>query len=260
MTDLILRQHKLKIKECFNKAANTYDEYAQIQQQVGKKLIKIGDIQHTVCEHGIDLGCGTGRITEELLKILKYKDFSAIDLADYLLLAAKARLSPYNVQVCEADFDSLPMTLSSLDFVFSNMTLQWSLSLEATLTRIAGRIKPGGILLFSLPLEDTFQELNSFSKNTFYKQEDVKHTLKKSGYTLLKSESCTFVETFQNQLHALKSVKAVGANYTFERPNTSLEHRAKIKQEIKRDRDHSYLFNLTYKIGFFKARKAENVS
>jgi malonyl-CoA O-methyltransferase len=250
-----IQNHKLKIKECFNKAARTYDNYSSVQRKAGQTLINIGGIDQMYFPNAIDLGCGTGHVTEELIRRIRYHHFQAVDLSDQLLLVARERLTPYKIQIHEADFDNLNLKHESLDLIFSNMTLQWSLDLEKTLKGIFQKMAQGSLCLFSLPLGDTFQELQSHSKNQFYKTEDIHQILRNTGYTLIKSETQIYTETFNTQFQALKAIKAVGANYIFFRTNKSLSFATGIERPSANSINSSEQFPLTYQIGFFKAKK-----
>ena len=89
--------HKKNICQCFNKAANTYDDHSSTQQHAGKKLISLLLNDCRRADRMIDLGCGTGTTTEQLAKRIHYQHFHAIDIADQLLAKTECRLSAYGL-------------------------------------------------------------------------------------------------------------------------------------------------------------------
>ena len=60
--------------------------------------------------------------------------------------------------------DNLPIPSNSIDFIFSNLTIQWSLDLNLTIKEFCRVLKPNGLLLFSTLGVDTFYELKTAFK------------------------------------------------------------------------------------------------
>lgn len=239
-----------KIKSCFNKASETYDDYNDIQCHTGMRLIaSLKDINPT---NMIDLGCGTGVITEKLARTLTYDTFNAIDIAEKSLTIANDRLLPFGIKTHLFDFDSIHLFDIKFDLVFANMALQWSPDLENTLRHIASQLTPDGILAFSIPLTHTFQELkNHFSVNEFNDAECIKKLLLKLNFSLEYSYSENKCVQFDSTLNALKSIKHVGAHATAKSSATSLRGRSSLPSNIT---------SLTYHIGYFIARKNKEIT
>ena len=71
---------KSKIKECFNKAADTYDANCYIQKIAGKKLMSYLSEYVYKPDNILELGCGTGIVTEILAnQYNNYNQFYALD-------------------------------------------------------------------------------------------------------------------------------------------------------------------------------------
>jgi len=240
---------KNKIQQAFNRAADTYDENCHAQQQTGIKLIHLLKPLHTQANRLLDLGCGTGMTTQILASQYDSADFHAVDIATELLKKAKYRLP--HAKIHEMDFDSLSGFDSRFDIIYSNMALQWSTDLLSLLTNTHSLLHDNGSLAFSIPLTGTFKELKPHSAvNHFYDNEIILNTLIHSGYDVLINETENITLTFQNAMHALKSIKHIGANHVRERGQKSFSKKSHFEQ--------LNFSELTYVIGYFIARKLKS--
>lgn len=190
----------MTVKDCFNKAANTYNDHCQLQLATGEKLLGL----LPDAENIIDLGCGTGINTAKL----KYKHLYALDNSDKLLAQAKLRLGNKNITYLEQSFDAFSGL--ELDLAFANMSLQWSENLSLTLSNIRANLKQGGILAFSLPLIGTFGGLN-IQTISFLSFKGIQQYL--SDWQIIHAETQKINYLFPSLIEALRSIKCVGANY-----------------------------------------------
>jgi len=152
-------KEKQKIIRTFNRAAQTYDKACHIQYLIGNKLIKMAAHHLSNPNELMDIGCGTGLITVELKQCFPDTNLTALDLADNLLNQARSRPTLANVKFVQSDLDHLPFANASCPSIFSNMALQWSMTPEATVKEWARILRPGGYLIFSIPVSGTFHEL-----------------------------------------------------------------------------------------------------
>lgn len=236
------------IKQSFNKAAYLYNQHCDLQVMVGKKLVSLLD--EIFFSHIIDLGCGTGLITELLAKKTNYTSFSAIDIADQLLLQAKQVLSPYRINVFEDDFDQLTLTESYFDLIFANMSLHWSHAFQNTLKHLANRLNHQGTLAFSIPLPGTFKELSGqYRINQFMEVEDIKKYITDSNLLLKNILTEEIIFSFDSLLDALKSIKAVGANFV------AMQGKYRYHSGIKKQLQQPTPTTLTYHVGYFIIKK-----
>lgn len=219
----------MMVKDCFNKAADRYDQHCYLQLETGDKLLSLIEPAETV----IDLGCGTGIVTSKL----QYNKLYALDLSDKMLKSAKLKLGSNNIVYLERSFDDFNGL--ELDLAFANMSLQWSEDLSKTIANINTNLKPGGVLAFSIPIMGTFEGVN-ISTILFYEFEQIKKLL--LNWQIIHAFSQSYSYNFSSLVEALKSIKAVGANYCN-------SHKKSI---ISRDKTPHIL---QYNIGYFVARK-----
>jgi len=215
----------MKVKDYFNKAANKYDAHCQLQLTTGEKLLRLIPSAKKI----IDLGCGTGIVTQKL----QYKQLYALDISEKLLAQAKLKLGNENITYLEQSFDAFSGL--ELDLAFANMSLQWSEDLEVTLNNIKANLQPKGILAFSIPLLGTFANLN-ISAMSFLSFTQVKRFL--HGWRIIYADCQEISCLFSSLIEALRSIKSVGANHCNNRTG----------KIISRDKSPCLL---KYNIGYF---------
>jgi len=94
----------------------------------------------------LDVGCGTGRLTERLLERLPRGRVVAIDLSSNMLQAARGFLRPRfdsQVHLVMADAAALP-TVGVADAIFSTATFHWVHDHPRLFRSLHAALKPGG--------------------------------------------------------------------------------------------------------------------
>ncbi len=97
----------------------------------------------------LDVGCGTGRLTEKLLERLPAGRVIALDISSNMLHAARGYLAPQfaaQVRFARADAAALPVA-GRADAVFSTATFHWVLDHPALFRSVFAALKPGGRLV-----------------------------------------------------------------------------------------------------------------
>ncbi len=127
--------------------ATTYDRLSAPQRGWGEATMEhlalAGD------ETLVDIGCGTGRLTERLLDRLPRGRVVALDRSINMLRTAMANLRPRfagRVWFVRADGASLPLQQVA-DLVFSTATFHWILDHDRLFRSLFAALKPGGRLV-----------------------------------------------------------------------------------------------------------------
>ena len=127
--------------------ADVYDQLSTPQQSWGEavlaRLALDGD------ETVIDLGCGTGRLTERVLERLPRGRVVAVDRSPAMLEVARANLRPRfpgRVTFVRADAAAPPFQAAA-DVVFSTATFHWVLDHDALFRGVFAALRPGGRLV-----------------------------------------------------------------------------------------------------------------
>lgn len=97
----------------------------------------------------LDIGCGTGRLTAELLQRLPGGRVVGLDLSENMLATAARHLIPAfpsRITFVRADAASLPFK-GAADAIFSTATFHWVRDREGLFASLFAALKPGGRLV-----------------------------------------------------------------------------------------------------------------
>ena len=97
----------------------------------------------------LDAGCGSGRVTEELVERLPHGRVIAADAAPSMLVEARRRLERFGDRVTFVECDlgrPLPVT-GPVDAVLSTATFHWVHDHDALFANLSAVLRPGGRLV-----------------------------------------------------------------------------------------------------------------
>lgn len=127
--------------------ASTYHRVSSPQYGWGQKVLDRLSLQGN--ETVVDAGCGTGRLTAELLDRLPNGRVIALDNSQSMLDQARAFLSPRygdRVSYLRADLHALALDQVA-DGIFSTATFHWVLDHDALFNGLFRALRPGGWLV-----------------------------------------------------------------------------------------------------------------
>lgn len=220
------QQIKKQIASHFARASQHYAQHAVVQKKTADLLfdnLSYLNIQPNIM---MDLGCGIGIHCHTLHKLYPQAQLLALDLSLPSLLQAQKKqrwLSKRYMSFICADMDHLPCPAGSIDMIFSNLTLQWSLDLSTTLQALYRVLKPQGLLLFSTLGPNTFQELRNAWEivntqdnmpapvNPFIDMHDIGDLLVKTGFAEPVVGMNNIQLTYPNARDILHDIRKIGA-------------------------------------------------
>jgi trans-aconitate 2-methyltransferase len=126
--------------------AASYHRVSGPQTEWGRRVLS--RLTLTGDERVIDAGCGTGRLTGELMQMLPRGRLIAIDRSWNMLLTARANLRPDygdRVSYVRVELPRMPFT-SWADLVFSTATFHWIRDHDALFAEILHALRTGGRL------------------------------------------------------------------------------------------------------------------
>lgn len=214
---------KDKIKNNFSKAAKSYDKNAVVQLKIIKRLIK--KLPKKSYLNILEIGCGTGNLTEILAENFKEGKITAVDISEGMIKIAKEKVNSERVNFIVSDIEEL-IIKEKYDLIISTSTFQWIENLEGLFLKLNNNLNKAGVLAFSTFLEGTFKELDNsinivLEKNnigvrqnrnylTFEKlNEIIENNFQGNKKNFIKNQ---YNEYFHSSLEFLKSVKGIGAN------------------------------------------------
>lgn len=158
---------KKLLQKRFSVRAATYDRYARVQKKMAGQLME--DARRRTIEPPrriLEIGCGTGYLTERLRQRFPTAEITAVDLAPGMLEMARRRLKDDSIRWICGDIEEMELT-ESYDLIVSNAAFQWFNELPQTIRKLREQLDAGGSLLFSTFGESTFHEMRaSFAKAT----------------------------------------------------------------------------------------------
>lgn len=211
---------KEKLKRRFSRNIESYDEYANVQKHMSKKLLSMAQIEDGM--NILEIGCGTGYLTKLILSENENISITAVDIAPGMIDFCKKDEEIESVNFILGDIETMDLN-EKYDLIISNATFQWFNQPDETLMKLKGCLKKNGMLLFSTFGQNTFCELReSYEKVStilekkvssptpkFINREVLDEILVKDNYEYQEEN---FKEHFKNSVEFMKSVKKVGAN------------------------------------------------
>ena len=150
--------HKQAIQRNFARRRATYDRHAQVQQWMGLELLRGCREALWRARRVLEVGCGTGYLTDLIRRANPRADLVALDLEFSLLQEARRRIGgEAGVHFLAADGEAVPG--GSYDLIVSNSVFQWFTRPGETLRDYHRLLRPGGCLAFAVLGPGTFREL-----------------------------------------------------------------------------------------------------
>ncbi|MCF6253977.1 MAG: malonyl-ACP O-methyltransferase BioC [Thiomicrorhabdus sp.] len=238
------RQH---IKQHFSHAAPSYDEAAVLQKVIAERIDERLSLTTIEAQTILDIGAGTGFLTEKLIARYPHANILAIDLSLSMLQQAQPRLKqPRFPQLgktlnhtlnktfaqtltqktaataINADAYQLPFANQSVDMITSNLMLQWCDDLDAVFEEFRRVLRPEGLLMFTTFGPDTLKELRQAWQvadpeqehvNQFIDMHDIGDALIRAGFGQPVMDVELFTLTYDQPIKVLKDLKAIGATH-----------------------------------------------
>lgn len=233
------------IRRQFNRSANSYDAHAHVQRRMSDHLAKafIGwKNKRNMAEPKIlEIGCGTGTLTEILVHEWPSASITALDIAPAMIKLAEQRVlsneanrdgilknTSERISFIQADVEvwGEDAQESSYDLIVSNACFQWLSNSRQTFGHLRRMLRPGGLLIFTTFGPATFCEMH-YAFNEAYRASAVEpqrhglwflstnewsSLLIQSGFSSIQSESFIQTEKYASARDFLHSVKAMGAS------------------------------------------------
>ena len=238
----------------FSSKASEYNLSANIQKKVAKKLCQLFTENYTPKNNQkiriLDLGSGTSFVAKNLLKKIDNCEIYELDLSLEMLNNFKKNPKKI-IKIC-ADIESLPFAESSFDAIISSFSLQWIEDFENLFDVLKKLLKPRAILAFSIPDNQSFQELKNspFLINKMPDNQELLNILKRHQFIKKSFVNEKIYEKFLNLVAALKSFKKIGVNYYL--PNNNKKSFQELKTFYLKNFQNALTFKrLSWSICYF---------
>ncbi len=233
---------KHRIQKHFDAKAVCYESSAVLQRNVCKELIQRLELTSLEPSVVLDVGCGTGWGTQDLLKKYKKAKVLALDLSPEMLKQTKSKGGWIRkpTLIC-ADAETIPLQDESVDLVFSNLMLQWC-DYKKVFAEFKRVLKPDGLLMFSTFGPDTLKELKkSWAEiddhahvNHFTDMHDLGDELIQAGLAEPVMDMDLLTLTYDDVMSVMKDLKAIGANTILKNQKSQAEKGLVTPGKLKR--------------------------
>jgi malonyl-CoA O-methyltransferase len=149
------------VRRAFDRAAGTYDAAAVLHAEVRDDLLRRLDWMTIAPKVVLDAGAGTGHGSRALKRRYPRALVIAMDTSQRMLREAGRRQTWLRrFAPVRADAERLPFADGSVDFILSNLMLQWC-DPDAVLGECRRVLSPQGLFCFTTLGPDTLRELRS---------------------------------------------------------------------------------------------------
>lgn len=210
--------NKELIKNRFAKSMDTYEYQADVQMQIAKTLAKKAAVYLPAnCGSLLEIGCGTGFLTREVLSRIAIKEIYLNDLVD---LSGRALQITGNIgEATKAIFvegDAENVTFpTQLQAVLSASCIQWFTDLPSFFAKVSNSLLPEGIFIFNTFGPDNLREMSSMSRSGLqYQQLETLTKMLSPFFHLLEMWEETHIRHFNSPREVLRHLKQTGVTAT----------------------------------------------
>ncbi len=254
----------------FGSHARDYDTFRTIQVQSARQLAqRVGELTFNDVPEVLDLGCGTGGLTGELLALPAFARarITGFDRFRQMLEVAQEKFP--QILPREGDFNQ-PDFLGEerFDLIASSFALQWALDPAAVLNYLAHHLTQGGTLAVALPLQGSLWQLKSAFKqsgsdsfiNEFPKLDDLLRPLKSCSCLEVSADSgmcCLYMSSCRQ---ILRSITKIGGGSRMPSPDGTAAHLSASMLRALYDNYEQYRhdeksYEISYNVGYILARR-----
>ena len=201
----------------FSNAASTYDQHAAPQLELIEALLE--QLPATAPHRILDVGAGTGLLTEKIATRYPTTPIDAIDLSEEMIEQSQKRLHHLpQINWIQADAETY-VSQQPYTLIVSSAALHWSPNLTATLQNLYNALQPGGHFLLGLMLRGTLWELRELRRRiaptkgiglTLPTENIVTQQIQHIGFDILHSATAERRHIYSNTRDFLQAIHEQG--------------------------------------------------
>lgn len=217
--------NKSLIRERFSKSLESYREAANLQYQMGTRLIQaLAQMENLPHAKTLEIGCGCGLLTEQLLEVLAPEHLLMNDLVpeSFSQIVPLTRKYPKTgVEFIPGDIEEIKLGRDYLDLIVSNAVLQWVEDLSQLSHKLYRALRPDGVLAFTTFGPHNLQEVRQLTGSGLrYQSLDQLIELFSPGFDIIWAEAEQHQVLFDTPRQVLHHMKQTGVTGIQSKPWT----------------------------------------
>ena len=205
-------EYKSKVIKSFSDNAESYHDKATIQRKVNQSLVSI--LPKMENPRILEVGCGTGILTEFLIKKYPNASFEITDISGSMLEECKKRCVGRKIKFFKMDGEKPFQDLGLYDLVVSSMTLHW---FEYPLVGIQRLAELGPLFYATIGKNNFFEWQNAVclhtDKKAFFPFQNLPGVINEEYFKLECSNFCSFAKELKSMGVLLKHEKQASLSY-----------------------------------------------
>ncbi len=208
---------KSRVQHSFFKSMFSYNQHAEVQARMAEELLEsLRRVHPAGFSRVLEIGCGSGLLTERLLKRFSTTAFYANDLVEECGPAVEdifRQNSSGHFTFLGGDIEAIADLPGELDVVVSNATFQWLHDFDGCVARLKEHLKPAGLLAFSTFGPENCREIRELTGNSlpYRPYADVLASLQAHFEVLWSSEEFIPLH-FASPMDVLRHTRLTGVN------------------------------------------------
>ncbi len=207
-------KNKDYIRQQFDRHIETYNSNACVQKMICKKLVaNLLDYSHDSFHKALEIGCGTGLLTQEFLSHIKVDSYIANDIAPSAQKHINKILCGHpDWSFISADAENMPFP-NGLDLVLSASTIQWFNDISSFIRHAYEALNENGIFAFSTFGQKNYREIKSvLGQGLDYKSLSELQKLLNKYFQIISATEFEHKLHFESPVQTLKHIKYLGVN------------------------------------------------
>ncbi|GAK51103.1 biotin biosynthesis protein BioC [Candidatus Moduliflexus flocculans] len=208
---------KSRVQQSFFKSMYSYNQHAEAQTRMAEELLEaLRRIHPAGFARVLEIGCGSGLLTERFLKSFPVEMFCANDLVEEcgIIIEDIFRQHAFgHFSFVGGDIEAIADLPDALDLILSNATFQWLHDFDGFAAHLKTLLKPNGLLAFSTFGTQNCREIRTLTGNslTYRPFQDVLASLQ-THFDVLFSHEETITLHFASPMDVLRHLRLTGVN------------------------------------------------
>lgn len=137
---------RARVEESFDRSAEEYDEILTHNRTGARRLV--ASLPDGDYDSVLDVGCGTGFVTEEMVRRFGTSRVTGVDPSEGMLDRFRAKLDGLGAEatLVQATVHDMDVPDGAFDAVVSGMAFHWFPDKPGAIAAMARRLRPGGVL------------------------------------------------------------------------------------------------------------------